>query len=246
MLERSSVKFNIDVIAYALMEWHIHLFVFDLKNKISKFMEELHGRYASFFNRDTGKVGHVFGERYNNKIVQPNEYGLWLSRYIHRQAVEAGLVVHPEDYPWTSYKQYIGLEPIKFIKPWVILEQFSDSVGDFKTVAKKYEEFVLGEEKEKDIDWDEMRNPVIGDLKFVMSQCDSRVIRKIVSADELITMLSNELKVTKKCLLKPVGREQRSLRKEAVRILYKSYRIKISEITRLLKISRFSVMRYLE
>ncbi len=52
-LKRFSKKFAIDVIAYALMEWHVHLFIFDRLNKISVFMENLHGEYAKYFNANT-------------------------------------------------------------------------------------------------------------------------------------------------------------------------------------------------
>ena len=51
---------------------------------------------------------HVFGNRFKNKVVDANSYGLWLSQYIHRQVVEAGLVSNPENYEWTSYHTYIG------------------------------------------------------------------------------------------------------------------------------------------
>ncbi len=247
MLERLSTNYFIDIIAYALMEWHVHLFIFDLKNKISKFMEELHGKYALFFNHNTGRVGHVFGERYNNKIVQPNEYGMWLSRYIHRQAVEAGLVSNPADYPWTSYKQYIGLEPIKFIKPWVVLEQFGDPIKDFKNVAKKYEEFVLGGEDEKSyIDWEGVKDRIIGNFDFVKSINDRVGIRRAPLSPELLKLVSKELKVTEECLLKPVGREQKGIRRKAINILYDKYNLKILEIAKLLKVSRFAVMKCLE
>ncbi len=247
MLERLSAKFSIDIIAYALMDWHIHLFIFDPKNKISKFMEELHGGYATFFNKETGRVGHVFGERYNNKIVQPNEYGLWLSRYIHRQAVEAGIVKDARDYIWTSYREYIGLEPIRFIKPWVILEQFGDPINDFKRVARKYEEFVVGEEIGKfDIHWEDLKTPVIGDFEFVNKLQGKTEMRKMPFLKELLYDVSNELKTTVDVLLEPAGHQQKRLRGEAINILYKRHKLKIFEIAKLLNVSRFTVMRCLE
>mgnify|MGYP002155005968 CR=1 FL=1 len=103
-------------------------------------MENLHGDYAQYFNKDTKRVGHVFGERFNNKIVQANEYSIWLSRYIHRQALTAGLVDDPKDYPWTSYRKYLGLEYKDFIKSDIVLEQFGTDHGG--RVALRYKEFV--------------------------------------------------------------------------------------------------------
>jgi len=95
----------------------------------------IHGDYAQYFNRETHRVGHVFGERFSNKVVQVNEYGIWLSRYIYRQPLEAGLVDEPKDYPWTSYRRYLGLEEKDFIKNDLIIQQF----GERKEATKNYE-----------------------------------------------------------------------------------------------------------
>lgn len=249
LLETLSFAHHIDVVAYALLQWHIHLFIFDKKNRISKFMEELHGQYALFFNRDTGKVGHVFGERYNNIIVQPNEYGLWLSRYIHRQAVEAGLVELPEEYPWTSYRQYTGLDPIKFIRPWIILEQFGDPVHNFKEVAKLYKGFVLGEDNANyEINWDDNKNPIIGSLDFITGVKKNMGIKakSPFPRDEILRMVSEELGVASEWIIYPKGQEQKKIRRKAISILYKKHNLKISEIAKVLQLSRFTVMKWIE
>jgi len=91
-LKSYSNRYSIDIIAYALMEWHIHLFIFDRLGRISNFMNVLHGRYVNSFNRIYQRIGHGFAGRFKNKIVDVNNYGLWLSRYIHRQPVEARIV----------------------------------------------------------------------------------------------------------------------------------------------------------
>ncbi|MEO0216416.1 MAG: transposase [candidate division WOR-3 bacterium] len=249
LLKQSSQKYQIVVIAYALMQWHVHLFIFDPKNKISKFMEELHGKYAIFFNKETGKVGHVFGERYNNNIVQPNEYGLYLSRYIHRQAVEAGLVKDPEEYPWTSYRQYIGLEDIQFISPWIILEQFGDPVHNFKVVANLYKEFVLGDDNENyEINWDDNKNPIIGNLDFITEVKKSMGIKakSPYTRDKIIQLVADELGVKPEWIISPKGQEQKKIRRAAINLLYTNHALKICEIAQILQLSRFTVMKWIE
>ena len=115
LLEKYALFFDVDVIAYALMATHVHLFVYDRSNKLSHFMMKLHGDYARYYNRINERVGHVFGERFNNKIVAADIYGKWLSRYIHRQAVEAGLVTDPVD--WSKRDLFLvgGDDLIKYI-----------------------------------------------------------------------------------------------------------------------------------
>ena len=244
LLENCLRSFQIDIIAYALMQWHIHLFIFDKINKISKFMDELHGQYAQFFNKDTGRVGHVFGERFNNKVVQPNEYGLWLSRYIHRQAVEAGIVSDPSEYPWTSYRQYIGLEPIKFIKPQVILEQFSVNDQNPKEVFSLYNNFVL-DDKESSVDWESRILKVVGDAQFTKNVAKALKLKipEVINKDELIKNICFELDIKLENLLNPLGIEEKRKRREAINIMIKKYSLTIVHIAKMMKISRFTVMR---
>ncbi|MGB9721515.1 MAG: transposase [bacterium] len=239
-----SKKFFIDIIAYALMEWHVHLFIFDRLNKISIFMQNLHGEYAKYFNAVTGRVGHVFGERYNNKVVQPNNYGIWLSRYIHRQPVEAGIVSDSKDYPWTSYRQYIGLEKIEFIEPRIILAQFGYT---HKEAVRHYKEFVL-EDIEEPMDWDGSKATIIGSINFAsrIEKASKGKSIKMIQKEELLSTISEELNTSIACLLTPKGRDERRIRHKAIEIMYKKYNLKIIEIARILRISRFGVMRILK
>jgi len=219
-LERFARRYRVDIIAYALMEWHVHLFIFDILGKISQFMNSLHGEYAQFFNKETRRVGHVFGERFNNKIVQANNYGLWLSRYIHRQAVEARMVKDPKDYPWTSYRAYLGLVPKGFLQPDIILKQF----GSGSEVLGRYQEFVLGEDSGP-IDWAKTTVSIIGDEGF-RERVESRdgdkneQETKLMSDEDLIKEVSSHLAVKPKILTNPYGWDERRLRHQAIQSLY--------------------------
>jgi putative transposase len=184
-LSKFSTSFDVNIIAYALMEWHVHLFIYDKLNHISDFMMKLHGDYAQYFNKDTKKVGHVFGERFNNKIVANDFYGKWLSRYIHRQAVEAKLVDDPKEYQWTSYRVYLGLEKSKFLKPNVILEQFGNDKDNWHMAQLAYEEFVLSD-GDGPIDW-------------------GKRVFKILTPGQIMRLACRELKVDRAVLLKPQG-----------------------------------------
>jgi REP element-mobilizing transposase RayT len=244
LLEKYSSKYGIDVIAYALMEWHVHLFVHDHHEKISKFMNSLHGEYAQYFNEQTKRVGHVFGERFNNKIVQANEYGLWLTRYIHRQAVEAGITNDPKLYRWTSYHIYIGTQPMGFLKPSVIWEQF----GDTRQVFKRYEAFVMGTD-DGPTDWNEKSARIVGDRRFVKQlglnkDDDDRPIS--VDPKELLKNISNNLACDQSHLVKPANMKERQLRNQAYRILAEEYGLSLRTIGNLFGRSAPSVLKALK
>ncbi|MCK4234642.1 transposase [candidate division WOR-3 bacterium] len=244
-LEFYGNRYDIDIIAYALMEWHIHLFVFDSSGKISNFMNRLHGQYAQFFNRLTNRVGHVFGERFNNKIVQVNNYGLWLSRYIHRQPVEAGIAKDPKDYSWTSYRAYIGLVPFGFLKPWVILDQF----GKGKIALKHYENFVKGNDDDP-IKWSKKTALVIGDEEFIKSQNvallkeDNKA--KEMDSEDLIRTISSELEIKPDILLNPHSWSQRRVRHKAFVILVDRYGLSATKVARMFNVSSMAVVKVLK
>jgi putative transposase len=66
---------------------------------------------------------------------------LHLSRYIHLNPVTAHLVENPEDYPFSSYKAYLGLMKLDFINPDPILNEFKSKDGykKFVMLQKDYQ-----------------------------------------------------------------------------------------------------------
>jgi putative transposase len=241
-LEKYSVDYRVDIIAYALMQSHIHLFVYDLLGKVSLFMNSLHGAYAQYYNHVTGRIGHVFGERFNNKIVQANVYGLWLSRYIHRQAIEAGLVSDPKHYPWTSYQRYLGENVLDFVKPDVILEQF----GNEQERLSRYEKFVL-RVANGPIDWDMKSAIVIGDDKYRQDFLERKppVDQADLGDKQVNELITTRFKIKPRQLSAPNGWEEKRLRNKIIRYLVEEVGLKPLRIAQLCHISRMTVHRAL-
>jgi putative transposase len=214
LLEKYSLDFDIDIVAYAMMASHIHLFAYDRSNNLSNFMMKLHGDYARYYNWINKRVGHVFGERFNNKIVPADIYGKWLSRYIHRQAVEVGIVVDPVDYVWSSYRVYVGLENVGFVKPKVILTQFG-TAGDR---ISNYRAFVCSCD-DGPVDW-------------------SKRYFALVRGDDLIEYISQELDLKISILTNPQGAKERNLRRNVIRILHRKYGYRPSQLARAFGLAR--------
>jgi putative transposase len=213
ILTNYSQKLSVFIIAYALMEYHVHLFVYDRNNNISQFMKRLHGDYAKYYNHINNRTSHVFGERFNNKIVFADLYGKWLSRYIHRQAVEAGIVADPIKYEWTSYGIYIGAKKCTWLKPEIILSQF----GDEKSAPQYYKDFVLNGGDDP-VNWDERR--------------------MVFNADVVCDLVCKELNIQKNILISPRGLYDRSKRYAAINLLINKYDLKLSHVAALLQIER--------
>lgn len=242
LLEKYSNEYRVDIIAYALMWSHVHLFAFDRHGQVSQFMNSLHGEYAQYFNRIRGGVGHVFGERFNNKIVQANEYGLWLSRYIHRQAVEAGLVADPEEYPWTSYHIYLGKKPTGFLKPAAVLTQF----GEGQERRCEYEKFVRGSDNGP-VDWNARSIEVVGNECFQRG-VRGRIDRKDqmnLTEKQIYEIIMEHFGVKPHLLSTPIGYKEKRLRRKILAYLVEDVGLKPQLVRRLLRISHMTMHRAL-
>ena len=92
--------------AHALMPNHFHLLVQRVAQPTSIFMHRLLTCYSHYFNRRYGHVGHVFQDRYKAILCTRDSYFHSLRSYIHNNQVRGGLVVRPEDWPWSGLGQH--------------------------------------------------------------------------------------------------------------------------------------------
>lgn len=127
--------------AFALMPTHIHLLLELTETNLSRGMNWLLSGYAQFRNVVTGRVGHVFGERFHSELCEEESYRMELVRYIHMNPVKAGLVADPTDYRWSSHRAYLGLEFI----PWLVTEPILESFGEPADSSRRqrFHEFVV-------------------------------------------------------------------------------------------------------
>jgi len=118
---------NISIICYCLMPNHFHLLLRQNGDEsISKFMHHLSVSYSMYFNRRYDRIGHLFQGRFKAKLITINEYLLHVSRYIHLNPLK--LICDTatlEDYPWSSYSEYIGRNAEKICDKEIILKQLS-------------------------------------------------------------------------------------------------------------------------
>ena len=98
---------NFSIISYCFMPNHIHLLVRQNgESSPAQLISRLHTSYAMFFNKKYGKVGHLFQDRYKQKIVGDDSYLPTLVSYIHLNPVKDGLIDQPGRYKWSSYNEY--------------------------------------------------------------------------------------------------------------------------------------------
>jgi REP element-mobilizing transposase RayT len=157
--------FNWAVHAYCLMDNHYHLLVETPDSNLSRGMRQLNGVYTQRFNRQHGRVGHVFQGRYKAIIVQKESYLLELARYIVLNPVRARMVRTPDEWPWSSYRATAGLceAPSWLAIDW-LLTAFAEQRGE---AMRRYGDFVA-EGKNQSGPWDKLKNQIfLGSEDFV-------------------------------------------------------------------------------
>lgn len=108
-LSEARQHFPIYIYNFVLMHDHIHLLI-EPKNdgNLARAMEMVQKNYAKYYNKKYDRSGHVFQGRYKSFVVQEDKYFMFCSRYIDFDAVNAGAVSAPEEYPWSGYRVLAG------------------------------------------------------------------------------------------------------------------------------------------
>ncbi len=96
---------------YCLMSNHFHLLVETQRDNLSLFMKHVNSNYAIYANKKQKRSGHFWQGRFYSRYINcPDrreemplgcEYYYTLIRYIEQNPIEAGLVSHVGEYPYT-------------------------------------------------------------------------------------------------------------------------------------------------
>ncbi|MEE8321139.1 MAG: transposase [Gammaproteobacteria bacterium] len=129
-------EYGVALHAWVLMTNHIHLLASpESEDSLPKMMQGLGGHYARYFNRCYRRRGSLWEGRYKTSLIDSDEYLLKCYRYIELNPVRAGMVEHPRQYPWSSYRANAQGENTAFISPHPVYLALSSNK------AKRYERY---------------------------------------------------------------------------------------------------------
>ncbi|MBW2631246.1 MAG: hypothetical protein JRC90_05705, partial [Deltaproteobacteria bacterium] len=177
--------------------------------------------YATYFNRKTGRKGHLFQGRFKSILIDADEYLKHLSRYIHLNPVRAKMVETPNEYRWSSYPYFIGgKEAPEWLEVDWLLSQFGKNR---KTSWKNYKRFV------EDIDIKELGNPsdditggcILGAPEFVNWVKDTflksretikeipqlKALKSFTTVEKVIETVSREFKCDAELIMRKGGKK---------------------------------------
>jgi len=104
-LEVLAAKFECTVHAYSLMTNHVHLLLTPQRaDGCALLMKHLGQRYVQHVNRTYRRSGTLWEGRFRSCLAQSERYVLACYRYIELNPRRAGMVGHPRQYRWSSYR----------------------------------------------------------------------------------------------------------------------------------------------
>lgn len=163
LLREVTEMFRADIHAYCLMETHYHLLVSTPDGNLNRIMRHLGGVYTQRYNRLENTDGPLFRGRYKAILVDADAYLLCVSRYIHLNPVAAGLVEKAHQFPWSSYRAYVGgTRPPSWLNTGATLAM----VGT-RSCRQRYQQFVEGGLDTETQRFYEKHSPIFGRPAFV-------------------------------------------------------------------------------
>lgn len=119
------------IAAYCLMSNHFHFLIKQNSEVgVDRLISKLCTSYAAYYNRKYEHVGHVFQDTFKAKVIDLDEYIIYLSAYIHNNPPNIFA------YPYSSFLDYIANRGGTICDQTPILSYFNDK--------KSYKDFVLG------------------------------------------------------------------------------------------------------
>ncbi|MBM4338452.1 MAG: hypothetical protein FJ110_02805 [Deltaproteobacteria bacterium] len=233
-LETTHERYGAVIHVYCLMGNHYHLLLETPRGNLSKILHYINGAYTTYFNIKRSRFGHLFQGRFKGILVDKDEYCKELSRYVHLNPVRAGMVKTPLEYPWSSYRYFVGRDK----KPEWLTTEFilGDFGGEGGRGFKKYREYVERQEDKK------LDNPFkkviastfLGSKEFIdkirleylekkeMDNRDLPALKKI--------LIGPSLESIEKAVLKRVGRSDPLFKKICIYLSYQRSGLNLREI----------------
>ena len=132
LLAEGVVRFGYRVHAFCLMSNHLHLALQVGEVELSPGMQNLSFRYTRYLNARLNRSGHVFQGRFKAFLVDQDQHGLALARYLHLNPVRARMVKHAGAYAWSSHRAYLGEEALPWLTTNWVLGQFGERLRSAK------------------------------------------------------------------------------------------------------------------
>lgn len=168
LLGENVARFGVALHSYVLMDTHIHLLATpDAADTIPKMMQAIGRSYVRYFNARQHRTGTLFEGRYKSTLVQADRYLLACMAYIDLNPVRAGMVAAPGDYPWSSYRHYVGQASDKLITPHPLLWSLGNTPFAREAAYAELVQAGIAKDQERALTESALHGWVLGEQGFV-------------------------------------------------------------------------------
>lgn len=130
----------VEIVCFCLMPNHFHLLIRQLKTGgVQEFISKVSNSYTKYFNTKYKRVGPLFQAEFKAVSIESEEQLLHLSRYIHLNPYVAQIAENIENYPYSSFPEYLR-EKGGFCNTKPILDFFS-SQGHYEEFVRDQKEY---------------------------------------------------------------------------------------------------------
>lgn len=244
-LESATERYSAVIHAYCLLSNHYHILLETPAGNLSQIMRHINGAYTIYFNIKRKRAGHLFQGRFKAILIEADEYATELSRYIHLNPVRAGIVALPEEYQWSSYRNYIGQgKTLEWLKTDFILGYFGKSDTEAKKKYRAFVEDLIGNEYESPLQGT-VGSSILGSAGFVGEITEVHVNTKeddknIPALRQLISRPSPEDIIN---MVKTIFLENEKLARQAsIYVCHKYSGVKLREIGNLFDVGETAIV----
>jgi putative transposase len=108
----AKARLPVDLLGYCLMPNHFHLVIrTHADGDLGRWMRWLLVAHAQRYHRHYHTTGHVWQGRYKAFPIQDDGHLVSVLRYVERNALRAELVVHAEEWKWSSLPGWLRSDP---------------------------------------------------------------------------------------------------------------------------------------
>jgi len=144
-LAAAASRYELQIHAYCLLGNHFHLLLFSVGGRLSDAMRFLGGCFTQRINYRDGRDGPLFRGRFTSVLIESEAHLVRVSRYIHRNPIEASMVKEPWEWEWSSAGAYVG---IAATPAWLTIDAILEMFG-VERQRQKYRAFLEAEVDEE-------------------------------------------------------------------------------------------------
>jgi len=132
LLSELSQSHGFSIESYTLLSHAYYLLIKTSSENLSAIMKLLNRRYSLYFNNKYGRNGALWEGRFKSTFMEDEGYLFYFIRHMEHLPKMTGIVLALEDYSYSTYRQFVGLDSrLRALESSVVFQRFN-SIDEIK------------------------------------------------------------------------------------------------------------------